>query len=166
MSATAAGAGSATSGAGSASTMAASASADGSWAAHDADKDGALSPLEFAMHVDAGNRSLTAEAKRERFSRASGNGAIKLLNATADQFSKADANRDRRIDGSELAAWQGGGSMGASAMSSSATTGAGTATPLPDASGATDSNAATMTDSSTSSDMSTSTDSSATPPNN
>ncbi|MFC3712316.1 hypothetical protein ACFOMD_07030 [Sphingoaurantiacus capsulatus] len=124
-------------------TMGASvtAAADTNWAQHDADRDGALTPLEFAMHVDAVNGALTAEAKRERFSRASGNGAIKLLNTTAADFSKADTNRDRKVDGSELAAWQTGGSAAMASTATpatgpapdAATTGAGTGTPMPEA---------------------------------
>lgn len=108
----------------------ATASAD--WSSFDGDKDGALSPLEFAMHVDAANSALTAEAKRERYSRASGNGAIKLLNATADDFSKADKNQDRKVDSTELAGWQSGGAS-ASAAPVAVTSGAGVMTPMPDA---------------------------------
>lgn len=109
-------------------------------AAHDADRDGSLSPLEFAEHVSAatGDASLTAEARRERFSRASGNGAIKLLNRTAGEFGAADRNRDRRVDTAELAMWQSGG-MSASASpvpggtpSAPVTSGAGTTAPVPD----------------------------------
>ncbi len=96
--------------------------------ASDSDGDGALTPLEFAMHVDSANAALTAEAKRERFSRAAGNGAVKLLNATAADFAKADRNRDRKVDSTELAAWSGGASM---------TSGAGAMTPMPGAAAAT-----------------------------
>lgn len=108
----------------------ATASAD--WSSFDGDKDGALSPLEFAMHVDAANSALTAEAKRERYSRASGNGAIKLLNATADDFSKADKNQDRKVDSTELAGWQSGGAS-ASAAPVAVTSGAGEMTSMPSA---------------------------------
>lgn len=149
----------------SAAPMAASGSVD--IAAHDANKDGALSPLEFAMHASAmgsGDAALPAEAKRERYSRASGNGAIKLLNATAADFSKADGNRDKRVDPTELAAWQSGGTATASATTTAApaaqpiTSGAGTMSPAPSTSdtGATmDSSAAPTTGggSSTSSDV-------------
>jgi len=92
----------------------------------------AMTPLEFAMHVDASNATLTAEAKRERFSRASGNGAIKLLNATAAEFSKADANQDRKVDQAELAAWSGSASASA-APAATMTSGAGEMTPMPSA---------------------------------
>lgn len=94
--------------------------------------EGALTPLEFAMHVDSSNTALTAEAKRERFSRASGNGAIKLLNATAADFSKADTNQDRKVDQTELAAWSGSASSSA-APAATMTSGAGEMTPLPNA---------------------------------
>ena len=91
-----------------------------------------MTPLEFAMHVDSSNAALTAEAKRERFSRASGNGAIKLLNATAADFSKADTNQDRKVDATELAAWSGSASASA-APAATMTSGAGEMTPLPSA---------------------------------
>ncbi len=128
--------------AGATTGVAATATADASWAQHDADQDGALGPLEFAMHVDAANTALAAEAKRERFSRAANNGAIKLLNSTADDFSKADKNQDRKVDANELAAWQAGGSTSTAltatpttgtAPEAEATTGAGAMTPIPEA---------------------------------
>lgn len=108
-------------------------------AASDKDKDGALSPLEFAEHMTSmsGDTSMSSKAERDRRGRGSGNSAVKLLNATAADFSKADKNMDRRVDPTELAMLQSGGmsaSAGAtSSMPSSApiTSGAGTATPAP-----------------------------------
>jgi len=108
-------------------------------AASDKDKDGAPSPLEFAQHMTAmsGDSSMTSKAERDRRGRGSGNSAVKMLNATAADFSKADKNMDRRVDPSELAMLQSGGmsaSAGApSSMPSSApiTSGAGSASPAP-----------------------------------
>jgi hypothetical protein len=104
-------------------------------AAHDADKDGALSPLEFGQQVAAMNAdsSLSAEASRERFSRASGNAAIKLLNQSAPDFSKADTNMDKRVDSTELAQWQSGGTSASASTTTSTpmTSGAGTVSPAP-----------------------------------
>ena len=114
-----------------AAPVAATMTANAEWSAFDADKDGALSPLEFAMHADSTSGSLTAEAKRERFSRASGNGAIKLLNATAADFSKADKNQDRKVDSTELAGWQSGGASASAPVA--VTSGAGEMTPMPSA---------------------------------
>jgi hypothetical protein len=108
-------------------------------AASDKDKDGALSPLEFAEHMTtmSGDTSMSSKAERDRRGRGSGNSAVKLLNATAADFSKADKNMDRRVDSSELAMLQSGG-MSASASTPSSvpssapiTSGAGTASPAP-----------------------------------
>lgn len=108
-------------------------------ASADKDRDGALSPLEFAEHMTAmsGDTSMSSKAERERRGRASGNSAVKMLNTTAADFSKADKNMDRRVDSSELAMMQSGGmsaSAGApSSVPSSApiTSGAGSASPTP-----------------------------------
>ena len=83
-------------------------------ASFDTDNDGVLTPLEFgqlvmSVEAPASGGPLIAEAKRERYSKASGNGAIKLLNETADEFSRADQNHDKRISQDELAMWSGGG---------------------------------------------------------
>ncbi len=89
-----------------------------SLAQFDANNDGGLSPLEFGQMVmstratAAGGTGLVAEAKRERYSKASGNGAIKVLNATAREFGMADKNMDKRVDATELSTWQSGGSSG------------------------------------------------------
>lgn len=131
-----------TSGAGSASMAMSAPTPEGTTmagnaiASYDANKDGTLTPLEFAQHIIAtsapaagGDATLSAEARRELRSRASGNGAVKLLNQTADELSMADKNRDFRIDQNELAMWHSAGmpSMGSAAMSpgASMTTGAG-----------------------------------------
>jgi hypothetical protein len=86
-----------------------------SLAQFDANNDGGLNPLEFGQMVmstratAAGGTGLVAEAKRERYSKASGNGAIKVLNATAREFGMADKNMDKRVDAGELSMWQSGG---------------------------------------------------------
>lgn len=92
-----------------------------------------LGPLDFAMQIDS---RTGAKAERERANRGAGNSAVRLLNATAADFSKADTNRDRQIDAAEMAAWQSGGASASVAPTGSITSGAGTMTPMP--SGTTD----------------------------
>ena len=138
-----------TMGAGMASTMTTptaegTQAATGALASFDANKDGNLSPLEFAQSVIAssapaagGDTGLSAKARRDLRSRASGNGAVKLLNQTAGEFSAADANHDMRVDQNELAIWYSMGKPDAAnrmsmtsgaGMSTTSTTGAGSTT--------------------------------------
>ncbi len=128
-----------TMGAGMASTMTTptaegTQAATGALASFDANKDGNLSPLEFAQSVIAssapaagGDTGLSAKARRDLRSRASGNGAVKLLNQTAGEFSAADANHDMRVDQNELAIWYSMGKPDA-ANRMSMTSGAGMST--------------------------------------
>lgn len=141
-------------------------------AAHDGNKDGALSPLEFGMAMKGSDTSLSAEAKRERFSRASGNGAIKLLNETAADFAKADRNQDKRVDSGELAMLHSGGMTSGAGSSAPITSGAGSmsSAPSPDTgatTGATmNSSPSGAPDAGTTSDSPTATDSDVTDPSN
>lgn len=100
------------------------------FAAFDSDRDGSLSPLEFAqysmaMQAPAAGGADTSQAQRDRRSKRSGNAAVQLLNETADQFSQADQNRDMRISQDELAMMS-SGSMPGSGGAWGGTSGAGT----------------------------------------
>jgi hypothetical protein len=85
-------------------------------AAFDADNNGSLTPLEFGQMVmasqapAAGNATKT-KVQRELRSKKSNNAATDVLNQTASAFSKADANRDMRVDATELSTWQSSGAQ-------------------------------------------------------
>lgn len=73
------------------------------WATYDKDNKGALTPLEFGKWVMAAQgQDMSAQVDRTRQSRAANLPAVKVLNATAAAFSKADANHDRAIQPDEL----------------------------------------------------------------
>ncbi len=80
-------------------------------ASFDTNNDGALTPLEFGQMVMASQAPASGgSVARERYSKKSNNAATDVLNQTAAAFGKADANRDFRVSGDELATWQSNGS--------------------------------------------------------
>jgi len=73
------------------------------WATYDTGNKGALTPLEFGKWVMAAQgQDLSAQVDRTRQSRAANLPAVRVLNATAAAFSKADTNKDRAIQPDEL----------------------------------------------------------------
>lgn len=81
---------------------------------YDLNRDGAYNPMEFAQAIYflattdpvAGNRKLPARdmyIHRGAPARMTPQDAVALLNATADDFSAVDSNRDRRITPDEIA---------------------------------------------------------------
>lgn len=76
------------------------------WATYDKGNKGSLTPLEFGTWVmAAGGQDMTAQVDKTRTGKAKNLPAVKVLNATAEAFSKADANKDRAISPDELTAF-------------------------------------------------------------
>lgn len=87
--------------------------AQGSLASFDANKDGALSPLEFGQMVLASSAPASGGAaisNTQRYSKRAHNPATTVLNETGGAFSKADTNGDHMVSADELATWQANGS--------------------------------------------------------
>jgi penicillin V acylase-like amidase (Ntn superfamily) len=78
------------------------------WAKYDTGNKGSLTPLEFGKWVlAASGNDMSAQVEKTRQSKAKGLPAVKVLNATATQFSKADTDKDRTISPAELTAFLG-----------------------------------------------------------
>lgn len=76
------------------------------WATYDKTNKGSLTPLEFGNWVmAAGGQDMTAQVDKTKTSKAKNLPAVKVLNATAEAFSKADTNKDRAISPDELTAF-------------------------------------------------------------
>lgn len=74
------------------------------WAKYDKDNKGKLTPLEFGTWTMAAKgQDMTAQVEKTKTSKRSNLPAIKVLNATAADFSKADTDKDRMISPNELA---------------------------------------------------------------
>lgn len=87
-------------------TTGAAATVQADWAKYDKDADGGLTPLEFGEWVLASRgQDMTAEAEKTRQSKAPNTTAVKVLNATAGEFSKADADKDRKVSQTELSSY-------------------------------------------------------------
>jgi len=79
------------------------------WSKYDKQNTGQLTPLEFGNWVMAAQgNDMTGRVEQSRHSRASNLPATKVLNATAAEFSKADANKDHMISQDELRAYLAG----------------------------------------------------------
>ena len=74
------------------------------WAKYDQGNKGKLTPLEFGTWTMAAKgQDVTAQVEKSKTSKRSNLPAIKVLNATAADFSKADTDHDRMISPNELA---------------------------------------------------------------
>ena len=74
------------------------------WAQYDKDSKGYLTPLEFGTWVLARQgQDLTATVEKTRTSKKAGLPAVKVLNATASEFSKADGDHNNQVSPQELA---------------------------------------------------------------
>jgi hypothetical protein len=79
------------------------------WSKYDAGSKGQLTPLEFGSWVLAAQgHDMNAQIEKSRQSRQANLPATKVLNATAAEFSKADANKDRAISQDELRSYLAG----------------------------------------------------------
>lgn len=73
------------------------------WSKYDEGNKGQLTPLEFGAWVLAAQgNDMGKQIEKTRQSRQANLPATKVLNATAAEFSKADANKDRTISQDEL----------------------------------------------------------------
>jgi hypothetical protein len=74
------------------------------WAKYDEGNKGKLTPLEFGTWTMAAKgQDVTAQVEKTKTSKRSNLPAIKVLNATASDFSKADKDKDKMISPDELA---------------------------------------------------------------
>jgi hypothetical protein len=81
----------------------------------DEDKNGQLSPLEFATMVAAMRGTASSDvaaAEKDRTSKKSDNKATDLINQSAGELSKADTNHDFMVSREESAAWHQSGATG------------------------------------------------------
>jgi hypothetical protein len=86
----------------------ASASVQADWAKYDKENAGYLTPLAFGNWILAARgQDMTAQVEKTRQSKKAGLPAVKVLNATAAEFTKADADHDRKITPTELTAYLG-----------------------------------------------------------
>jgi hypothetical protein len=82
----------------------ASAKVQADWAKYDEGNKGKLTPLEFGTWTMAAKgEDVSAQVEKTKTSKRSNLPAIKVLNATAADFSKADKDRDKMISPDELA---------------------------------------------------------------
>jgi cytoskeletal protein RodZ len=86
----------------------AAASVQADWGKYDKENTGYLTPLQFGSWVLASRgQDMTAQVEKTRQSKKAGLPAVKVLNATAGEFVKADADHDRKITPAELSAYLG-----------------------------------------------------------
>ena len=81
----------------------AAATVQADWAKTDKEKKGSLTPLEFGTWVlAASGQDMTAQVEKTKTGKQANLPAVKVLNATAAEFSKADKDRNRMISPDEL----------------------------------------------------------------
>jgi len=84
----------------------ATAKVNADWAKYDEGNKGKLTPLEFGNWLMAAKgQDVTAQVEKSKTSKRSNLPAIKVLNATATDFSKADTDKDKSISPTELATY-------------------------------------------------------------
>jgi len=77
------------------------------WAQYDKDSKGYLTPLEFGSWLLARQgQDMTATVEKSRTGKQANLPAIKVLNATAAEFSKADTDKNYQISPQEFADYQ------------------------------------------------------------
>lgn len=82
----------------------AAAKVNADWAKYDGGNKGKLTALEFGTWVLAARgQDVTAQVEKTKTSKKANLPAIKVLNATAGDFAKADTDKDRAISPNELA---------------------------------------------------------------
>jgi penicillin V acylase-like amidase (Ntn superfamily) len=76
------------------------------WAKYDKGNKGSLTPLEFGTWVLAtSGQDMSAQVEKTKTGKQANLPAVKVLNATAAEFSKADKDRNRTISPDELTAY-------------------------------------------------------------
>lgn len=92
--------------AGTTATGSASANVQADWAKYDPENKGSLTPLQFGKWIMASRgQDMSAQVDKTVHSKAADLPAVKVLNATATEFSKADTDKDRKISPAELTAY-------------------------------------------------------------
>lgn len=84
-------------------TADAAAKVNAEWAKYDEGKKGKLTPLEFGTWIMAAKGQDTAQVEKTKTSKKAGLSAVKVLNETASDFTKADTDKDRMISPDEMA---------------------------------------------------------------
>jgi len=73
------------------------------WATYDKEAKGSLTPLEFGTWVLAANgQDMTSQVEQSKTGKQENLAAVKVLNATAAEFAKADTNQDKAFSPDEL----------------------------------------------------------------
>ncbi|MFS0736537.1 hypothetical protein ABC347_05760 [Sphingomonas sp. 1P06PA] len=76
------------------------------WATYDKGNKGSLTALEFGTWIMAANgQDMTAQVEKSKAGKQANLPAVKVLNATATEFSKADADKSKTISPEELATY-------------------------------------------------------------
>ena len=84
----------------------ATAKVNADWAKYDTGNKGKLTPLEFGSWVLAARgQDVTAQVEKSKTSKRANLPAVKVLNATAGDFAKADTDKDHMISPNELAVY-------------------------------------------------------------
>lgn len=82
----------------------ATAKVNADWAKYDEGNKGKLTALEFGTwNLAAKGQDMTAQVEKTKTSKRANLPAVKVLNATAADFSKADTDKDKMISPTELA---------------------------------------------------------------
>lgn len=92
--------------AGAAAGGTASANVQADWAKYDPENTGSLTPLQFGKWILASRgQDMSAQVDKTVHSKASNLPAVKVLNATASEFVKADTDKDHKVSQAELTAY-------------------------------------------------------------
>ena len=84
----------------------ASANVQADWAKYDPENKGSLTPLQFGKWIMASRgQDMSAQVDKTVHSKAADLPAVKVLNATATEFSKADTDKDHKVSQAELTAY-------------------------------------------------------------
>lgn len=84
----------------------AAATVQADWAKYDKGNKGSLTPLEFGTWVlAASGQDMSAQVEKSKTGKQANLPAVKVLNATAAEFSKADKDHNRAISPDELTAY-------------------------------------------------------------
>ena len=76
------------------------------WAKYDPQNTGSLTPLAFGSWLMASRgQDMTSQVNKTRTGKQANLPAVKVLNATASDFAKADTDHDRKITPAELTAY-------------------------------------------------------------
>lgn len=76
------------------------------WANYDKGNKGSLTALEFGTWIMAANgQDMTAQVEKSKAGKQANLPAVKVLNATATEFSKADTDKSKTISPEELATY-------------------------------------------------------------